>query len=102
MKIFVTGVNGQLGHDCMTELAGRGHEVTGSDIQTECELDMPYVPLTWLAEHVAVPPGTTAADLAGLGAHFMSASRRVPAFEHSMTTAPDTVRAALSNAGLDT
>src|SRR5690606_41299759 len=27
-------------------------------------LTMPYVPLTWLAEHVAVPPGTTAADLA--------------------------------------
>ncbi|MBD8063769.1 phenylalanine--tRNA ligase subunit beta [Oceanitalea stevensii] len=25
---------------------------------------MPYVPLTWLAEHVAVPEGTTAADLA--------------------------------------
>ena len=45
MKIFVTGVNGQLGHDCMTELAGRGHEVTGSDIQAECALDMPYVPL---------------------------------------------------------
>ena len=45
MKIFVTGVNGQLGHDCMTELAGRGHKVTGSDIQAECALDMPYVPL---------------------------------------------------------
>lgn len=25
---------------------------------------MPYVPLSWLAEHVAVPPGTTAEDLA--------------------------------------
>ncbi|WP_324653099.1 phenylalanine--tRNA ligase subunit beta [Georgenia sp. H159] len=25
---------------------------------------MPYVPLTWLADHVAVPEGTTAADLA--------------------------------------
>lgn len=49
-----------------------------------------------------VPILPTAADLAGLGAHFMSASRRVPAFEHSMATAPDTVRAALSDAGLGT
>lgn len=33
MKIFVTGVNGQLGHDVMNELAVRGYEGTGSDIQ---------------------------------------------------------------------
>ena len=33
MKIFVTGVNGQLGHDCMIELARRGFEAVGSDIQ---------------------------------------------------------------------
>src|SRR5699024_11482244 len=26
--------------------------------------EMPYAPLSWLAEHVAVPAGTTAADLA--------------------------------------
>lgn len=32
MKIFVTGVCGQLGHDCVNELIGRGHEITGSDI----------------------------------------------------------------------
>lgn len=32
MKIFVTGVGGQLGHDVMNELAKRGHEGTGSDI----------------------------------------------------------------------
>ena len=32
MKIFVTGVNGQLGHDVMNELAWRGHEAVGSDI----------------------------------------------------------------------
>ena len=43
MKIFVTGVNGQLGYDCVKELAGRGHEVTGSDIQEECPLPVPYV-----------------------------------------------------------
>ena len=33
MKIFVTGVCGQLGHDCVNELLSRGHEVTGSDLQ---------------------------------------------------------------------
>jgi len=32
VKIFVTGVGGQLGHDVMNELAGRGHEGIGSDI----------------------------------------------------------------------
>lgn len=32
MKIFVTGVGGQLGHDVMNELARRGHAGIGSDI----------------------------------------------------------------------
>ncbi len=32
MKIFVTGVNGQLGHDVVNEAIGRGYEVIGSDI----------------------------------------------------------------------
>lgn len=32
MKIFVTGVGGQLGHDVMNELVKRGHEGIGSDI----------------------------------------------------------------------
>lgn len=32
MKIFVTGVGGQLGHDVMNELASRGHRAVGSDI----------------------------------------------------------------------
>ena len=32
MKVFVTGVGGQLGHDVMNELAMRGHEGIGSDI----------------------------------------------------------------------
>lgn len=32
MKIFVTGVSGQLGHDCVNELVKRGHDVLGSDI----------------------------------------------------------------------
>ena len=32
MRFFVTGVGGQLGHDVMNELSGRGHEGVGSDI----------------------------------------------------------------------
>ena len=32
MKVFVTGVGGQLGHDVMNELARRGYEGIGSDI----------------------------------------------------------------------
>ena len=32
MKIFVTGVGGQLGHDVVNELASRGIEAVGSDI----------------------------------------------------------------------
>ena len=32
MKVFVTGVNGQLGHDVMNELQKRGYEGTGSDL----------------------------------------------------------------------
>ena len=30
MKVLVTGVTGQLGHDCVMELLGRGHEVIGT------------------------------------------------------------------------
>ena len=32
MRFFVTGVNGQLGHDVMNELNKRGHEGVGSDV----------------------------------------------------------------------
>lgn len=32
MRVFVTGVCGQLGHDVVNELIGRGHEAIGSDI----------------------------------------------------------------------
>lgn len=35
MKVFVTGVAGQLGHDVMNELAKRGHECIGSDLASE-------------------------------------------------------------------
>ena len=32
MRVFVTGVAGQLGHDCVNELVKRGHEALGSDV----------------------------------------------------------------------
>lgn len=32
MKIFVTGVNGQLGHNIMNEIAKRGYEGVGTDL----------------------------------------------------------------------
>ena len=35
MKVLVTGVAGQLGHDVMNELAKRGHEGVGSDLAAE-------------------------------------------------------------------
>lgn len=35
MKVFVTGVGGQLGHDIMNELASRGYDGVGSDIAPE-------------------------------------------------------------------
>lgn len=39
MKVFVTGVNGQLGHDVMIELAKRGYLGIGSDLQVACIWD---------------------------------------------------------------
>lgn len=47
MKVLVTGVAGQLGHDVMNELAKRGHEGVGTDIVAEADMntDMPYVSL---------------------------------------------------------
>lgn len=53
MRVFVTGVGGQLGHDVMNELHKRGHEGIGSDIAPQYSgaqdgsavTAMPYVPL---------------------------------------------------------
>ena len=53
MKVFVTGVGGQLGHDVMNELHARGIEGVGSDLAPEyagvqdgsAVTKMPYVPL---------------------------------------------------------
>ncbi len=53
MKFFVTGVNGQLGHDVVNELHKRGHESVGSDLSgthagitdASTVATMPYVSL---------------------------------------------------------
>ena len=53
MKVFVTGVGGQLGHDVMNELHKRGYEGVGSDIAPvysgvadgSAVTSMPYVPM---------------------------------------------------------
>lgn len=37
MKIFITGVGGQLGHDCVNDALARRHEVIGSDITPQYE-----------------------------------------------------------------
>lgn len=53
MKLFVTGVGGQLGHDVMNELNKRGYEGVGSDLAPQYSgiadgsavTAMPYVPM---------------------------------------------------------
>lgn len=40
MKVFVTGVTGQLGHDVMLELIKRGHEAIGSGGRPQESVDM--------------------------------------------------------------
>ena len=61
MKVLVTGVAGQLGHDVMNELAKRGYEGIGSDIKDTYSgipdgtavVTMPYVPMD-IAEKASV------------------------------------------------
>lgn len=42
MKVFVTGVGGQLGYDVMNELAKRGHVAIGSDILPKDKIVLPF------------------------------------------------------------
>ena len=42
MKVFVTGVGGQLGYDVMNELAARGYECFGSDVLPKEKITLPY------------------------------------------------------------
>ena len=53
MKVFVTGVGGQLGHDVMNELLRRGYDCTGSDIQESTDSRYPYLRLD-ITDHDAV------------------------------------------------
>ncbi len=39
MKVFVTGVCGQLGFDVMNQLTARGHQAVGSDILDSCDFE---------------------------------------------------------------
>lgn len=45
MKVFVTGVAGQLGYDVVNELCSRKHEVIASDVIGEWNGNVPYVSL---------------------------------------------------------
>lgn len=45
MKVFVTGVGGQLGHDVMNELLKRGYDAFGSDILESVNSGYTYVQL---------------------------------------------------------
>lgn len=45
MKVFVTGVGGQLGHDVINELTSRGYEAMGSDVVDMVLSGVPYVAL---------------------------------------------------------
>lgn len=59
LKVFVTGVNGQLGHDVMNEIKRRGLEGIGSDLSDKYGgisdnspvMMMPYVPLNITDEY---------------------------------------------------
>ena len=61
MRFFVTGVNGQLGHDVMNELYKRGHEGVGSGsapvytgvADGSAVPSMPYMQLN-ITDHAAV------------------------------------------------
>lgn len=45
MKVFVTGVGGQLGHDVINELTSRGYDAVGSDVVDMVSSGVPYVAL---------------------------------------------------------
>ena len=45
MKVFVTGVGGQLGHDVMLELSSRGHQAIGSDLAPTNDSYEQYIPM---------------------------------------------------------
>ena len=54
MKLLVTGVNGQLGHDVVNELKRRGHNAIGVDIE---EMDITDDSCVWKVIHETSPEG---------------------------------------------
>lgn len=70
MKVLVTGVAGQLGHDVMNELAKRGYEGIGSDIKEvysgiedeSAVVTMPYVQMD-ITDEVSVRQVLTSISL---------------------------------------
>ena len=57
MKFFVTGVNGQLGHDVMNELSSRSYEGIGSDIAPKysgIQDDSPVTKMPYISDKEAV------------------------------------------------
>ena len=51
MRVFVTGVGGQLGFDVVNELKKRDYEAIGSDILDEVAADCAYVKLDITVPH---------------------------------------------------
>ena len=56
MKFFVTGVNGQLGHDVMKELSSRSYEGIGSDIAPKYSGIQDDLSLIHISEPTRRPP----------------------------------------------
>ena len=110
MKVFVTGVGGQLGHDVMNELHKRGYEGIGSDIAPQYSgvadgtavTTMPYVKLD-ITDAAAVRAvleevkpdvvihcaAWTAVDLAEDG---IRSKRSVPSMPGAQSTLPMSVK----------
>ena len=73
MKLFVTGVAGQLGHDVMNELNKRGYEGVGSDLAPEYSgiqdstavTTMPYISVD-ITDASAVEKAITEAGVDGV------------------------------------
>lgn len=49
MRVLVTGVGGQLGHDVMNELKKRGFEAIGTDVQGNCDVTLDITDATAVA-----------------------------------------------------
>ena len=84
MKVLVTGVGGQLGHDVMNELASRGYEGIGSDIKEtysgiqDCTAvtTMPYIPMD-ITDAASVEKVLTEAAIKGKVDHLVGLKENV-------------------------